>query len=434
MGKAVVRGGFGINYNQNEIAITANGNGNPPNAVQANFTCPYPYTSNPTCAGNGILYETAGNINSIFGYAPNPAAITTFGSDNLPTNGQPIFVTGFQANPKTISNYHYSLQVEYQLPFESVATIGYLGSESRHLLTQSNFNVIALAEGIALNPKANFIDYYSNTANGNYNGLTATLTHNFAHQFNAEAQYTWSKAMDEGSGPYEEDPYPFNVHAAYGRADYNVQNAFKLFGLWQPVFFHGNDWKEKVVGGWSLGGIFNAHSGFPFNPVYNTTGPYYQGSGYGALRPSAYLGGAGSKTGNDIFKGAVNPNYGGDATKYFAPPVYVQGPNFPATAPAPTPGIHRNSLNGPGYQDVDASLTKAFGLPKMPVLGDAARFEFRADAYNLFNKTNIDTASMDDTIGSAAPDGTITQVNSHFGLPGNALGSRTVQLQARFSF
>ena len=214
-----------------------------------------------------------------------------------------------------------------------------------------------------------------------------------------------------------------------------MQNAFKLFGLWQPVFFHGNNLLERTLGGWSLGGIFNDHSGFPFNPVYNTTGPYYQGSGYGALRPSKYLGGAGTKTGNDIFKnGKVNPNYGGDATKYFAPPVYVQGPTFPATAPAPKPGIHRNSLNGPGYQDLDASLTKAFGLPKMPVLGDAARFEFRADVYNLFNKTNINTASMDDTIGSAAPDGTITQVNSHFGIPGNALGSRTVQLQARFSF
>jgi hypothetical protein len=437
-GKAVIRGGFGINYNQNEIAILANGNGNPPNAVQANFTCPYPYTNNPTCAGNGILYQTAGDIHSIFGYAPNPAAITNFGPDNLPLTAQPIAVTGFQANPKTIVNYHYSLQAEYQFPFQTVATIGYLGSQSRHLLTQSNFNVIALAHGIPLNPKANFVDYYSNTANGNYNGMTATLTHNFAHQFQAEVQYTWAKAMDEGSGPYEEDPYPFDVHAAYGRSDYNVQNAFKLFGLWQPVFFHGNNLLEKTLGGWSLGGIWNVHSGFPFNPVYNTTGPYYQGSGYGPLRPSKYLGGAGSKTGNSIFKKLVNPNYGGDATKYFAPPVYVQGPTFPATAPAPTPGIHRNSLNGPGYNDVDASLTKAFGLPKMPVLGDAARFEVRADVYNLFNKTNINTAAMDDTIGSAAPDGTITQVNSHFGEPNSfanpGLGSRTVQLQARFSF
>ena len=74
-----------------------------------------------------------------------------------------------------------------------------------------------MAHGIALNPKANFVDYYSNTANGNYNAMIATLTHNFAHQFQAQAQYTWAKAMDENSGPYEEDPYPFDVHAAYGR-------------------------------------------------------------------------------------------------------------------------------------------------------------------------------------------------------------------------
>ena len=439
-GKAVLRGGFGINYNQNEIAILANGNGNPPNAVQANFTCPYPYTNNPSCSGTGILYQAAANVHSIFGYAPNPATITPFAPNNLPTGPQPIFVTGFQANPKTIVTYHYSLQAEYQLPFQTVATIGYLGSQSRHLLTQSNFNVIALAHGIAMNPKANFVDYYSNTANGNYNGMTATLTHNFAHEFSAEMQYTWAKAMDEGSGPYTMDPYPFDVHEAYGRSDYNVQNAFKIFGLWQPVFFHGsNNWLEKTVGGWSLGGIINVHSGFPFNPVYNTTGVYYQGSGYGALRPAAYLGGAGSKTSNSVFMGAKNTNYGGNATKYFKPPTYVQGPTFPAVAPAPTPGIHRNSLTGPGYRDVDASLTKAFGLPKMPVLGSAAVFEIRADAYNLFNTTNINTGSMDDTIGSAAPDGTITQINSHFGLPnpnngGAALGSRTVQLQARFSF
>ena len=32
-------------------------------------------------------------------------------------------------------------------------------------------------------------------------------------------------------------------------SDYNVTNAFKLFGLWQPVFFHGNNMLEKVAGG-----------------------------------------------------------------------------------------------------------------------------------------------------------------------------------------
>ncbi len=432
MNRLVVRGGFGINYNQNEIAITANGNGNPPNAVQANFCC-----STPTSNYPGILYETASSVTSLFGYAPNPATITKFGSNNLPLNGQAISVTGFPSNPKTIANYHYSLDTQYQLPYQLVASIGYQGSQSRHLLVQSNYNVIASAYGMPLSPYANFIDYYANTGNGNYNALIATLKHTFAHQFNFEAQYAWAKAMDENSGPYFEDPYPYNTHAAYGRSDYNVGNGFKIFGLWQPVIFGGHGWAEKVGGGWSISGIYNLHSGFPFNPIYNTNttgGLYYNGSGYGQLRPAGITKPVPRNTSNKTFEQATNPNYGGDGTAFFTPPTFSVGPAFPATTTPPAPGIQRNSLNGPGYNDLDGSLTKSFGLPRVPVLGESARFEVRVDAYNLFNKTNLDASRIDNSLGSVDPDGTVTQVNSDFGVAGAALGSRTVQLQARFSF
>ena len=435
-GKAVLRGGFGINYNQNEIAILANGNGNPPNAFNASLLCPYPYTANPSCSGNGILYETAGDVHSLFGYAPNPAATTTYGSDNLPVNyGTGISVTGFPSNPKSIATYHYSLQTEVQIPFNSVFTIGYSGSQTKHLLTQANYNAIAIAQGVPLNPKAKVINYYYNGASSNYNALLTTLRHEFSHGFSAQMQYTWAKTMDEGSGPYSKDPYPGNVHAAYGRSDYNVQNAFKLFGLWQPVFFRGqHDWREKIIGGWSLSGIFNLHSGFPFNPVYNTTGVYYQGSTYSALRPASVRGLVRMRTDNRVFMGPTNQNFEGDATTVFTPPAYVNGPAYPASAPAPAPGIQRNSLNGPNYRDLDASLSKAFGLPANRVLGENAKFEVRADAYNLFNETNINGAAIDNTIGSVGPDGTVTSVNTHFGVANSGLNGRTVQLQARFSF
>ena len=70
--------------------------------------------------------------------------------------------------------------------------------------------------------------------------------------------------MDTSSAPYSEQPYPYALNLDYGRSDYNVTNAFKLFGMWQPVFFHGsNNWVEKIAGGWSLSGIWNWHSGFP---------------------------------------------------------------------------------------------------------------------------------------------------------------------------
>lgn len=432
-GRLVVRGGYGIFYNQNEIAITANGNGNPPNAVNANFTCPFPFTTNPTCANTGILYETATSPRSLFGYAPNPATVTTFGPNNLPTSGSPIGVIGFQANPKTISNYHYSLDTQYLFPANLVFSLGYQGSQTRHLLTQSNLNVVAGLAGAPLNPRVSRVGFWTNNGTGNYNALITTLSHNFSHGFQAEAQYTWSKSMDENSGPYSEDPYPFNSHAAYGRSDYNVTDAFKLFGQWQPTLFHGHNALERIAGGWTLSGIWNVHSGFPWNPIYNTNGVYYQGSDYGALRPAANLGGYGTSTSNSAYKANINPNFNGNGTTFFAAPSYVQGAAFPNISPAPQPGIHRNSLQAPGYNGLDASLAKAFGLPAMKVLGEGAKFEIRADAYNLFNKTNIDATSIDTNLGSVSPSGAITP-NPDFGVAGRALGSRTVQLQARFSF
>ncbi len=431
-GRMVLRGGFGINFNQNEIAITSNGIGNPPNAVQANFCC-----STPTSNAPGILYQTSSSPTSIFGYAPNPAAVTRFGPNNLPTNGQAIQVTAFDANPKTIANYHYSLDTQYQMPYNLVATIGYQGSQSRHLLVNANYNIIAGGNGQPLSPYANFINYWGNFGTGNYNALITTIRHTFSHNFQLEAQYAWAKSMDENSGPYSRDPYPYDSHAAYGRSDYNVANGFKVFGLWQPVLFSGShSWLEKVAGGWSISGIYNLHSGFPFNPVYNVStsgGLYYNGSGYTQLRPGGLVKGYGTKTGNENFQQTANPNYSGDPTRFFTAPGYADGPAFPAVIRSALPGIQRNSLTAPGYNDLDGTLSKAFGIPKMPILGENAKLEVRADAYNLFNKTNISASSIDQTVGAVALDGTVSP-NNDFGVAGAALASRTVQLQARFSF
>jgi hypothetical protein len=384
------------------------------------------------------LYETASSVTSIFGYAPNPATITKFGANNLPTNGVATGLNGFESNPASMSNYHYSLDTQYQLPYNLVLAIGYQGSTSKHALVNSNYNVIAGAEGQPLNPIVNFINYWGNSGSGNYNGLIATLTHSFSHHFQLEGQYAWAKAMDENSGPYSRDLYPFSSHAAYARSDYNVTDGFKIFGLWQPVIFTGSkSWVEKIAGGWSLSGIFNAHTGFPFTPTYNANTPgglYYNGSQYNQLRPLGVTSGLGKSTSTKAYQQAINPNFNGNGTQFFTAPTFVVGPAFPATAPAPPVGIQRNSLNSPGYNDLDGSLSKAFGLPSMRVLGENAKFEIRADAYNFFNKTNISTGSIDNTLGSVNPDGSIGSVNSDFGVAGGALGSRTVQLQARFSF
>lgn len=246
--------------------------------------------------------------------------------------------------------------------------------------------------------------------------------------------------MDQGSQPYYRSPYPYNGSFTYGRSDYNVQSAFKLYGLWQPKLFSGNGWLEKIAGGWSLSGIFNIHSGFPWTPTYNISGGtlYYQNSGYNTLFPSAYLGGGGHDTSNDAFKSgpvgsdkSFNKNYSLGALAYFTVPTYTPvSASLPATGTVPqAPGVARNFLNGPGYKDLDASITKSFGLPTLPVLGEKARFEFRVDAFNLFNNLNLDGGSIVTTISSDGKNS-----NPSFGQVQKALGSRTMDIQVRFAF
>ena len=85
--------------------------------------------------------------------------------------------------------------------------------------------------------------------------------------------------------------------------------------------------------------------------------------------------------------------------------------------------MDRNVFPGPGYRDVDLTVAKAFGLPKMRVLGEDAKFEIKANMLNLFNLLNIDPSTISTNIQS-----------SNLGQASGALGSRMIDFQARFSF
>ncbi|HUA97489.1 MAG TPA: TonB-dependent receptor [Terracidiphilus sp.] len=432
--RMVVRGGFGLNYNQEEIAISANAYANPGLTVSPNFTMNLPSSPNP-----GIVYAVPADVHSLFGYPPNPNTVVAFGSNGLPATGQ-VGVSAFDANLPTMYTEHYSLQTEYNLGRQFVASLGYEGSQSRHTFFHYEENAVASVQGVALNPRVNSVNFYGNGGNANYNALLAGVRHDFSRQFMADAQFTWAKSMDDSSDPYTDQYYPYDPGLTYGRSDYDIGKALKLYGMWEPVFFRGrHSWLEKVVGGWSVSGIFNLHSGFPWSPVISTVGGslYCSTCGYTQLLPAAYLGGAGHDTSNDAYKSGpgvgsgVNKNFPLAATApnaaevYFAPPAYAPGPAFPATGGAPpqSPGVARNSWTGPGYRDVDASLIKSFGLPAMPVLGEDANFEFRADFYNLFNNLNFNPGSISTNIQAA-----------NFGQAQSALGARTISLEARFSF
>jgi hypothetical protein len=420
--RLVVRGGYGLNYNQEEIAISGNAGNNPPFIFNAGFTSGSPTSINPS-----IVYAIASDPHSLFGYPPNPNAITKFNSANLPVAGN-VNVVAFPAHLPTAYTHHFSLDTQWDLGYQFVGTVGYQGSISRHVIIQSNAFVTAVAQGITLNPLINRVGFFGNNGAGNNNALLLGLRHQMSHHFQADAEFQWAKSMDDGSSPYYQDPYPYLPYYARGRSDYYVGKAFKIYGLWQPVFFHGNGWMEKVFGGWSVSGIFNLHTGFPWTPTVNVAGGnlYYPGSGYTTLRPASYNGGAGHDTSNDAFKSGPGVGNGknrnfplaGPAQPYFTVPKYTPNSGVPQA-----PGVARNSFTGPGYKDIDGSITKAFGLPKIPVLGEDAKIEFRVDAFNLFNSLNFNSASIVKNIAA-----------TNFGQAQSALGGRIVNMQARFSF
>lgn len=429
--KMVIRGGYGLNYNQEEIAISSGIVNNPGLVVHPTFS-----TNSPTMPAVGILYAPSSNLHSINGYPANPAAVSpnAFGPNGLPTTGT-VNVAIFPNTLPTMRVHHYSLDTQYDLGHKFVASLGYQGTLSRNIYFHQNPNATPAALGYNLNPQIGGGDYWSVLGHGNYNALLAELKHDFGRQFMADAQFVWAKSMDTGSTPYNEQIYPYNVNLNYGRSDYNVGKAFKLYGMWQPVFFHGNRaWVDKIVGGWSISGILNIHSGFPWSPLVSVSNPnpldpggslYCDTCGYTTLYPSAYLGGAGSSTSNDQFKTGSNYPNGGAA--YFTTPAYTAytGKTTPAFGNAlpQAPGVERNSLNGPGYRDVDMTITKAFGLPNNRVLGEGARLELRLDAFNVFNNLNFNPTTISDNIA-----------NSNFGADTAALAGRVVTVGARFSF
>jgi len=421
--KLVLRGGYGLNYNQAELAVTANISNNPGLIVFPSLTMATPTSPNP-----GIVYAVSSSPNNLNGYPANPNTISSFGSNGLPTTGTANVVL-FPNTLPTTRVHHYSADVQYDLGHQLIASLGYQGSLSRDIMFHQNPLAVPATQGFPFNPQIGGGDFWAFNGRANYNAMLAELKHQFSQQFSADTQFTWSKCMDTSSGPYFEQPYPFNLNLDYGRCDYNVGKAFKVYGVWQPIFFRGsNSWLEKIAGGWSISGIFNIHSGFPWTPLVSVIGGdlYCGQCGYNLVFPVTNLGGAGTSTSNDAFKTVASSNFPKGGTAYFsAPPSSYTafGGTASGTGLPTAPAVHRNSLNMPGYKALDLTVAKGFGLPKVPVLGENAKIELRVDAYNLFNNLNLDPNRISNNVGS-----------SNFGTISAGLGGRVVTLGARFSF
>jgi hypothetical protein len=256
-----------------------------------------------------------------------------------------------------------------------------------------------------------FIDAWDDGGTRNYNGLLLSLNKRMSNNFSATANYTWSHCIGNptnvllngraGGGVLND---PGNRDRDRGNCNTNGQdirhiaNATTVFRM--PRF--SAPWMQRVAGNWNLSGIVRARSGQflspSISPDRDMTGQNVTQQRPDVVSSEVY----GNQCKTDLR--SSNPTCRWLNLSAFA---------LPAIGAAGTAGP--GSLLGPGSWTVDVGLTRTFEI------GESRRMEFRAEATNVLNHSNLDNPSAN--ISSA-----------NFGRITGASEPRIMQFAIKYSF
>jgi outer membrane receptor protein involved in Fe transport len=221
-------------------------------------------------------------------------------------------------------------------------------------------------------------------ANSSYNAMEASLRKRFSHGLSFLASYTWSKTIDDVSsfnitgsaakpvaGENDLAQDPFNLAAERGLSLFDARNRFVGSYEWAlPFWNHPHNWYQSALGGWQLDGIATLMSGTPFT-VFDSNDVAAQGSapeitGFSAQRPNLI--------------GA--PNSGPRTVS-----AWINNSAYQRLDPIANAGQFgtegRNVNVGPAYADW------AFAALKNLKVTESKQFQFRAELFNVLNRTNF---------------------------------------------
>jgi len=402
--RLVVRGGFGVYYNRIPNVLFSITRGNPPSFARYSICCGSADSPN----ANGRILYALGATREPFSFPVNPALVT--GID--PVTGTPldgVEIWGAQRNTPNAYVYVWSTDIQYLLPSNLVATLGYQASSGHKLIRIVNQEFL-----YPENPRFFGVYFPQPDVNSNFHALNVRLSRRFAQGVLVDAGYRFSKSIDtlsyEGPGADTNQTFPQDLRSERGPSDFDATHYFVASGLWEiPYRRTQEDSLGRLLGGFQLSGILTARSGFPWTPK---TGQPFTTPGGPALsptRPVAYFGGAFTDRSDDAF---IRPggNFPGGGRKY-----------FDITHPGP-PGIGRNSFRGPRYFGVDLSAAKRTRL-----WGESRILDLRMNLYNVFNQLNLAPFGF-------SSQSTFIENDTFFGRADRGLAGRVVELQVRFEF
>ncbi len=213
------------------------------------------------------------------------------------------------------------------------------------------------------------------------------LTQRFASGFSFKANYTFGRAFDNAdsilvyNGGTNNILNTENVAFDWGRTAFNVDQRFSFSGTYALPLGAGKTFAgtasgvtDKIIGGWQVNTIITAQTGFPINPILGNNA---SGNGNTVSAPDR-------PSWNPNFSGNVYPS---TAANWYNTSLFV----------SPIPGTYGNvgrySLLGPGLTEVDLSILKSTAI------NERFTAEFRAEAFNILNHTNLGLPNPNITTG-----------------------------------
>lgn len=302
----------------------------------------------------------------------------------------------------------WNLNIQREIVANTVLTVAYVGSHGVHLFTGIDVNppIPQTVNGVTtfgylaqpgnafsyvtyprINPNFGPYEDMKTISSSDYNALQVLVNRRFSQNFQATLNYTFSKCMDDGAlgigtlnGALNQSPAvvmdPYNQSIDRAVCSYNLPNVLRINGLYSLPFH-----KNRVVSGWQITGIASKYNGMPFS--IGTGFSNTVDTGGDAPRPN-YVAGC------DPYAGAKT------VQEWFNPACYVAAP------PGQLGTVGRNTLQGPGFFDMD------FGILKDTKLTERMNMQFRAEFFNIFNHENFSTPAAP---AASATGGLITATN-----------------------
>ncbi|MFZ0661587.1 MAG: TonB-dependent receptor [Acidobacteriaceae bacterium] len=404
------------------------------------------YGGNNSTYGFGAVFGSAGNISDqTNGITPatqldgagtyygttTPLPYTQGSTDPARFNGQGVGYIQYHIPVPKI--WQWNLQVQRELGANLVAELAYVGSHGYNLAFPTDLNQVPESQ-LSSNdqqfrpyPQYSGISGSTNNAISNYNSLQAEIKKRLASGVTFDFSYVWSHFLDDQdssawgshSGP-QDWQIANNPSANYSNSNFDVRNAFKGFAVYELPFGKGmrylnhNAFLNETVGGWQVAGTLVLISGNPYT-VYGTQNTYAQaGSAFPDRNPSVSPYPSHRSSRCQVGSGCPN--------EWYNPAAFLQPAN------GTFGNVTRNSLYGPGIDQVNLSAGKTFFLP-----WEGMQFQIRADGTNAFNHPSFSPPSVTTLSGSNGP-GTPYSYTGQQQIDGTTVGGRSVQLQGRFTF